>query len=306
MKEHLDPYIQYLSEEKGLSRNTLLSYRRDIAQYIEYMSQLGHTDPAATVRSHVQGYLLHLRKQGRAPATTNRSLVSVRSFYHYLIRSRVMDRDPTLELDTPKPVKRLPKVIGVEEVEKLLEAPGLNRPDPHCIRDRAMFELLYATGMRVTELISLDVESLNMEMAYIRCIGKGTRERHIPVNRMALHWIQLYLAEARGELLKPDKPEKALFINHLGTRLTRQGFWKIMKKYAKDAGVEAGITPHTLRHSFAAHLLENGADLKALQEMLGHSDISATQVYAELTRTRMKDVYNRTHPRANTLITERG
>lgn len=304
MNHYLNLYMKYLREDKGRSSNTIASYRRDLSQFFDYMQSCGIHALADTTRTHVQGYMLHLKKIGRASSTINRTLVAIRSFYHFLIMEQVMERDPTLNLDAPKPEKRPPVVLTLEETRRLLDAPDIHQPGG--LRDKAMLELLYATGIRVTELISLDVDSLNTEVGYIQCLGKGNRERIIPVNRIALEWQISYLREARPQLLKEDPNERSLFVNQFGTRLTRQGIWKLLKKYGKDAGIDETLTPHTLRHSFAAHLLQNGADLKSVQQLMGHADLSATDTYSSLMDTRMNEVYARTHPRNRQLVMERG
>lgn len=303
MNPHLTRYLSLLTEERGLAANTLQSYRRDLTQYLKDLEERGISLEESS-RTHVQTYLHALKRKGRAPATISRTLVSIRSFYQFLLEERVVERDPTLRLESPKPERTPPQVLTVEEAGRLLDAP---RTD-HAIglRDKAMLELLYATGIRVTELISLDLGHVNPEMGYIRCIGKSDKERLIPLHHQAAYWLERYLREVRPAWAVPEQGETALFPNHLGRRLTRQGFWKIMKKYAADTGIGTEITPHTLRHSFAVHLLENGADLKALQEMMGHADLSSTIVYARSNAARMKDVYNRSHPRANSLIHTEG
>lgn len=296
MKQHLESFSRFLSEERGLSLNTLHSYERDLNQYTDYLAENGVSSLEESTRSHLQGYLFYLKKMGRAPASLNRMLVSIRSFYKFLLQERIVDRDPTTNMDALKLEKRMPQVLTIAEVEQLLESPDTTLP--HGIRDKAMLELLYATGIRVTELVSLNTDSVNLDMGFLRCIGKSSRERIIPVSPVAIRWLRLYITDVRSKLIRADKDEHALFVNHLGTRLTRQGFWKIIKKYAKDADIIKEITPHTLRHSFAAHLLENGADLKSVQEMLGHADISTTQMYLQFSKSSMKDVYNQAHPRA--------
>lgn len=297
MQKWLNPFITYLSVERRLSPNTLESYERDVHQYLHYTELTYHvTDIEQSNKTHIASYLLHLRELGRASATVSRTLISIRSFYHYLIKERQLTQDPTLHIELPRQEKRLPMVLTIHEVEMLLEAPDSSLPQGQ--RDLTMLELLYATGIRVTELICLDVDSVNQEMGFVRCVGSGAKERIIPLGRMALDCIQLYIQTNRTKLVKPHKPEVALFVNQLGTRLTRQGFWKIIKKYAKEAQIEKEITPHTLRHSFATHLLDNGADLRSVQEMLGHADSSTTQIYTQVTRSVMKEVYDRTHPRA--------
>ncbi len=296
MMNHLQTFIHYLSVERGLAKNTLESYERDVTQYIEYIHEQGVVSLHQTAKSHIVNYLHKLKLQGRAPATLSRSMVSIRSFYQFLVRERLLDKDPSLNMETPKLEKRLPKVLTIAEVENLLEAPQSSSASG--MRDKAMLELLYATGIRVTELVSLDVGDVNLGMGFVRCIGKGSKERIIPLGKIAAQWLDRYVQSMRSKLLKRSKNETALFINQRGTRLTRQGFWKIMKRYALTASILKEITPHTLRHSFATHLLENGADLRSVQEMLGHADISTTQIYTHVTRARMKEVYDQTHPRA--------
>lgn len=294
MNQLIHEFITYLSVERGLATNTLESYGRDLRQYSEYLEADSETLDAVS-RSTVVAYLLHLQGQGKATATIARRLAALKAFYQFLLRERRINQDPTANLESPKLEKRLPKVLTVREVERLLA-----QPDPAQaagMRDRAMLELLYATGIRVSELVSLSVVDVNLEMGYIRCSGKGAKERIVPLGSLAIQSCTEYLERARGRLVKHES-EEALFVNHHGHRLTRQGFWKIVKKYADDAKIEKEITPHTLRHSFATHLLENGADLRSVQEMLGHADISTTQIYTHVTKGRLKEVYARTHPRA--------
>ncbi|PYI55015.1 site-specific tyrosine recombinase XerD [Paenibacillus flagellatus] len=296
MKRHLQTFIHYLSAERGLARNTLESYERDLNHYLAFIESLGVVSLGDTSKSTIVQYLLRLKQLGRAPATVSRNIVSIRAFYQFLLREKLIALDPSVDMEAPKLEKRLPKVLSVEEVGRLLEAPEPSGAGG--MRDKAMLELLYATGIRVSELISLNVDNLNLEMGFVRCTGKASRERIIPLGRIAVRWLGDYIGTMRPQLLRRSKPEEALFVNHLGTRLTRQGFWKIVKRYAREANIDAEITPHTLRHSFATHLLENGADLRAVQEMLGHADISTTQIYTHVTKSRMKEIYDRTHPRA--------
>lgn len=296
MKQHVLPFIHYLTVEKRLARNTLESYERDLMKYMDYLSEAGVPSALQATQTNIQLYVQQLRGQGRAIASVSRSLVSLRSFYHYLYRERLIPADPTIGLEAPKTQKKLPRVITVQDVEALLESPDTKTPSG--IRDKAMLELLYATGIRVSELIELDVDHIHLEMGFVRCPGKGGKERVIPLGRMAQQWLSAYLGGTREQLLRAEQPERALFLNHLGTRLTRQGFWKILKKAARSAGIGVEVTPHTLRHSFASHLLENGADLRAVQEMLGHADISTTLLYAQASKLRMKEIYDAAHPRA--------
>lgn len=296
MKQLLLIFIQYLSVEKGLAQNTLESYERDLTQYLEFVEKTGITQLQDTRKLTIQNYLLQLKKLGRASSSITRSMVSIRSFYQFLVRERMQELDPSLNMESPRLVKKLPKVLSIQEVESLLEAP--ETVTAYGMRDKAMLELLYATGIRVSELINLNAGHVNLGMGFVRCVGKGSKERIIPLGRIAAKWLNEYIQRMRHQLLRETKGDDALFINHLGTRLTRQGFWKIIKKYGREANILKEITPHTLRHSFATHLLDNGADLRAVQEMLGHADISTTQIYTHVSKTRMKEVYNRTHPRA--------
>ncbi|MDI3257302.1 MAG: site-specific tyrosine recombinase XerD [Kyrpidia sp.] len=295
MKTMIERFIRYLAIEKGLAPSTLGSYQSDLVRYADFLEHSGCRDWPDSSRRHIVAYLAHLQKLGRAPATVSRHLASMRSFYQFLEREGLMEANPTGQLDSPKADKRLPRVLNVDEVERLLAAP--EGRTPMGLRDRAMLELLYATGIRVSELVFLDVADVNLNMGYVKCYGKGSKERIVPLGSAALDAAHRYLTHGRPRLLKNGDPG-ALFLNHQGRRLTRQGFWKILKKHARTAGIQKVITPHTLRHSFATHLLENGADLRAVQEMLGHADISTTQIYTHVTQTRLKDVYLRTHPRA--------
>lgn len=295
MQDTLQDYLNYLSVERGLSKNTLESYARDLRQYLSYLKDKKKLKLSETTQATVIGYLLQMQAKGKATATLSRSLAAIKSYYHFLFREERIERDPTMNLDAPKQEKRLPRVLSVEDVERLLEQPDLKVPSG--IRDRAMLEVLYATGLRVSELVFLKVSDVNLEMGYIKCLGKGSKERIVPLGSMALKYVRHYLEHAR-RFLASSLHEDTLFLNHHGHRLTRQGFWKIIKKYAENIQLEEEITPHTLRHSFATHLLENGADLRSVQEMLGHADIATTQIYTHLTKNKIKEVYDKTHPRA--------
>lgn len=294
MKKLIHEFINYLSVERGLAMNTLESYGRDLRQYSQYL-QRDEADLDTVTRNTIVNYLMHLQTQGKATATIARRLAALKAFYQFLVREKMIKNDPTANLESPKLEKRLPKVLTVGEVERLLAQPAAEEASG--LRDRAMLELLYATGLRVSELVSLNVLDVNLETGYIRCSGKGSKERVVPLGTLAINSCREYLLRGRPKLVKEER-EEALFVNHHGHRLTRQGFWKIVKKYAEDARIEKEITPHTLRHSFATHLLENGADLRSVQEMLGHADISTTQIYTHVTKGRLKEVYARAHPRA--------
>ncbi|MFF2090202.1 site-specific tyrosine recombinase XerD [Paenibacillus sp. NPDC058174] len=296
MEDYVQSFIRHLAVERSLSPSTLESYGRDLSGLVDYLSEFDVSRPADVQRHHLSHYMLQLKETGRKAATLTRHIVSIRAFFHYLALEGVIAHNPAIYLESPKQEKKAPSVLSVEAAGLLLDAP---QPVTTAgIRDKAMLELLYATGIRVTELIMLNLDSVNLQLNIIRCVGSGMKERIIPFGRMAKDALEHYLEASRSELLKRSPGEEALFLNVLGTRMTRQGFWKMIKKYAKAAGIVEDITPHTLRHSFAAHLLENGADLRAVQELLGHADISTTQRYTRLAKVRMKDAYTQAHPRA--------
>jgi integrase/recombinase XerD len=292
MDEVIRNFIEELKSDKKLSRNTLESYARDIKQFLKFLHE-NNVEFKNVKKANVISYIIYLQKEGKAVSSISRSLASIRAFYHILIKNRIVSYDPTMDLESPKIEKKTPQILTIGEVEKLLSLP--NGSEDKGARDKAMLELLYATGIRVTELISLNMDDINIDLGCIKC--NGNKERIIPVGKIALKALESYLKIFRKSFLK-GKTESALFLNFHGERMTRQGFWKIIKYYSALANIEKEITPHTLRHSFAAHLLENGADLKSVQQMLGHSDISTTQVYAEMIKTRISDVYRKSHPRA--------
>lgn len=296
-KDALDDYLQFLRVERQLAANTLLSYERDLKSYLQYLKEVEQLDSLRNVeRIHILNHLSHLKETTMSSRTVARHISSIRSFHQFLIRERVVDKDPTVHLEMPQMDKKLPNVLSIEEVDALIETPDTSKANG--VRDQAMLELLYASGMRVSECISLDMEDVNLTMGFVRCFGKGGKERIIPLGKSALSSCKTYLSGARSELAKAGITTDALFINQRGKRLTRQGFWKLLKQHAQKAGIQKELTPHTLRHSFATHLIENGADLRAVQEMLGHADISTTQIYTHVSKTRLKDVYSQFHPRA--------
>lgn len=296
MRSHLQPFMEYLSRDKGLSPNTLESYGRDVTQFLDFAEGRGAVSLEEIRKPLVMLYLGSLGAAGKAASTVNRNTVSLRAFFHYLLKEGLIFQDPTLEMESMKPDKKPPMVLSVAEIEQLLASPDTGTTQG--IRDKAMLELLYATGIRVSELISLDVGDVHTGMKYARCTGTSGKERVVPIGVIAAEAVAAYTSEARDKLLRNDSEETALFLNSLGGRLTRQGFWKVIKKYAREAGIQQDITPHTLRHSFAAHLLEGGADLRSVQQMLGHADISTTQIYSGIARKNMKEVYEQHHPRA--------
>lgn len=291
MEDALQDFLHYLHIERGVSENTLTSYKRDLRAYLYFMRI---ADPNEIKRYHIVNYLQHLNQQGKATTTIARNLSAIRTFHQFLLREGIASQDPSHQLETPKKSRKLPKVLSSKDVEALLD---IESNTPLSIRNKAMLELMYATGLRVTELVELTLDDLHLEMGFVRCMGKGSKERIIPVGRMAKEAMDIYLQSARPTLLKKQRTDK-VFLNHLGRPITRQGFWKIIKELSIEKNIQKEITPHTLRHSFATHLLENGADLRAVQEMLGHADISTTQIYTHVTKARLKDVYQSFHPRA--------
>lgn len=295
MEGYVNEFINYLAVERGLAQNTLESYGRDLHQFQIYLKNGNMEILKDSNRTTILSYLNSLQSKGRAVSTISRNLAAIKSFYQYLVRERYLDKDPAANLESPKLEKKLPRVLSITEVEELLKQPSGFLPTG--LRDKAMLELLYATGIRVSELISLNISDVNVDMGYIKCYGKGAKERIVPLGSIAAKCVQDYVGKGRSKLIRTYE-EAALFVNHHGNRLTRQGFWKIIKKYAHEADINKEITPHTLRHSFATHLLENGADLRSVQEMLGHADISTTQIYTHVTKNRLKEVYDKTHPRA--------
>lgn len=289
----VENFLDFLQKDKKLSDNTLQSYNRDIKLYGNYL-EANNMDMLECDEASIKTYLDSLKDNGKAVSTVSRNLASLRSFYQYLHKTKVVSDDPTLNLESPKIERKAPKVLSTEQVELLLSQPKC--VDLKGYRDKAMLELVYATGIRVTELISLNTEDINLENGYIKCAGR-TKQRIIPIGNLAINALKEYMDKSRNVLLKSED-DTALFVNMNGQRLTRQGFWKIIKQYKTQANIDVDITPHTLRHSFAVHLLQNGAELRAIQEMLGHSDVSSTQVYAQMEQNRIKDVYMKTHPRA--------
>ncbi|MBA2879074.1 integrase/recombinase XerD [Anoxybacillus kamchatkensis] len=298
VEDQVKDFIHYLIVERNLAHNTIVSYERDLKKYVQYLQKVEQQCRWNDVtRFHIMQFLKFLKEKGSSPKTIARHLASVRSFHQFLLREKAVDQDPTVHIETPQLPRKLPNVLSMAEVEALLEAPKQNTP--FSIRDKAMLELLYATGIRVSELIQLNVSDVHLTMGFIRCYGKGRKERIVPIGKMATEALKRYMEQGRPELLQRKKgTTDALFLNHHGERLTRQGCWKILKRLAQEANIQKPLTPHTLRHSFATHLLENGADLRAVQEMLGHADISTTQIYTHVTKTRLKDVYKQFHPRA--------
>ena len=293
MEKQVKLFLDFLKDDKKLSDNTLQSYRRDIEQYEKYVSD-NKIKYLKVTEETILEYMEYLREENKKESTISRSLASIRSFYQYLIRVKKIKKDPTMTIESPKINKRTPNILTSKEVELLLDQP--KDVDLKGTRDKAMLEFAYATGMRVTEMISLDIDDVKLDEGYVVCRGRS-KSRNIPLGSMSLKALKEYIDDARPYLIR-DESEEALFVNVNGTRLTRQGFWKIVKYYKEQAHIEKDITPHVLRHSFATHLLQNGADLKAIQTMLGHSDISSTQVYMQFQDPGIKNEYKKAHPRA--------
>ncbi len=295
MLKQLQNYTNYLAVEKGLAKNTLESYRRDLDKFIAFMHKQKITSPEMVDQKALNLFIGDLKKNGRATSTISRCIASIRSFFTFLLQEGIIENNPALDLASPRIEKKLPRVLTTGEVDLLLDQPKLS--EHNGLRDKSMLELLYASGIRVSELVGLNITDFDPKVGYLRCLGKGMKERIVPIGSMAVNCVSEYLGNSRAKLFGKNG-ETALFVNHHGARMSRQGFWKILKKYARKSNIKGEITPHTLRHSFATHLLENGADLRSVQEMLGHSDISTTQIYTQITRRKIREVYDKTHPRA--------
>ena len=293
MEKTLDGFITYLHNVKKKSENTVLSYNRDLTKFIKYLRTNTITSLDKVEEKDLEKYIKELNDNGFKSATVSRNIASLKAFFHYLNNEGVLSNDPTKSLKSPKIEKKIPEILTTDEVFALLEQPSGDSPKE--IRDKAMLELLYATGIRVSELINLETSDVNLKTSSILC-RDGSKSRTIPYGKKAKDALTRYLEGAR-EAIVDNKESTILFANCSGQKMSRQGFWKLIKHYAKKAGIESDITPHTLRHSFAAHLVENGADLRSVQEMLGHSDISTTQIYANMSHSHIREVYNRTHPR---------
>lgn len=295
MKEHIEEFINFLSVERGLANNTLLAYRRDLNKYALYLKKNGVEDSENIVRDNITEFMYVQKNDNISANSICRSLSAIRMFHRFLVRERFSKEDPTNLVDTPKIWKKVPDVLSSAEVVAIISAAKGKGLQP--LRDRAILELFYATGMRVSELVNLNVGSVNLEVGYVRCVGKGSKERIIPVGRNAREAIVKYCEKIRPKLVR-DKFETHLFLSRLGKKLSRQSIWKLIKRYALKAGINPDkIMPHVLRHTFATHLLEHGADLRSVQEMLGHSDISTTQIYTHVDKERLKTVHKEFHPR---------
>ncbi len=294
MDQLLDQFLHYLVVEKGLSQNTLEAYSRGLARFLDHLKGKKIQDVRDVSKFDVQGFLLALRKKNLNTKSIVRDLAAIRSFFRFLTQEGILEINPIEDLESPKVAKTLPEILSLKEIEQILEQPDLQTPLG--MRDRAMLEMLYATGMRVSELTHLPTHQLNLEGGYVLLYGKGSKERIVPLGSEAMKWVALYLQGARRTLSK-GKESAFLFVNRSGRGMSRQRFWKNLKNYAKKAGLHKRITPHLLRHSFASHLLERGADLRSVQMMLGHVDISTTQIYTHVTGEKLKKVHKQYHPR---------
>ncbi len=296
MENEIHNFIEYMHHTKKSSGNTEVSYERDLRKMMQFLNaECQVSDLSQVTETNLNSYMLYLERNQFASSTVSRSVASMRAFFHYLYQEKKIEQDPAEHLKPPKVEKKMPDILSVQEVDLLLRQPS--DKTPKALRDKAMLELLYATGIRVSELIGLKMTDLNLRMGYIIC-HETEKDRIIPFGNMAKKALQDYLQNARESFLKEES--EMLFTNRSGDSMSRQGFWKLLKAYAKDAGIDKDITPHTLRHSFATHLLQNGADLKSVQEMMGHSDISTTQMYRNVGVNKIRDVYAKAHPRGNT------
>lgn len=295
MKDNVEDYLRYIQIERGLSENTIESYRLDLKEYVIFLNKQGITSWEVSV-DQLNNFLAQEKDRGKATTSIARLLSSLRRFYQWLIRKDIIKIDPILKIDSPKKEHRLPLALSNAEVNKLLQMPDTNKKLG--IRDRAILETLYATGMRVSELLNLKEEDLYTDLNLVKVIGKGSKQRLIPITELALGWINKYNKEVReSQLLKTKEWSSNIFFNARGKPMTRQAVWQLIKKYCQLANIQKKVTPHTLRHTFATHLLENGADLRVVQEILGHSDIGTTQIYTNLTQHHILEVYKDTHPR---------
>lgn len=292
-QQDMKQFVSYMEQEKNASNSTVVSYQRDLKKLFLYLDEKGIHRIDEITSTNLNSYILQMEKQGFSTSSVSRSVASMRAFFHYLFKMRKMPEDPSEKVHSPHVDKKMPEILTMEEAILLLEQPDTSTEKG--LRDKAMLELLYATGMRVSELLALKVEDVNLPMNYVFCREKS-KERVIPFGKEAEHALREYLTKSRGKFVKDDA-EMYLFTNCSGDSMSRQGFWKIIKAYVKKAGIKKDITPHTLRHSFGAHLVQNGADLRAVQEMMGHADISTTQMYMDMNVKRVREIYAKAHPR---------
>jgi integrase/recombinase XerD len=296
MFDYEKEFLEYLKEQKSMSQNTMVAYSCDVLEFSKVLADKSKSKLKDASNTDIVSYLLKLKTEGKSAATVNRKTASLRTYYNYLVEKSYIAENPTANIKSPKVAKKEPEFLAIEEVERLLALPNDSIKG---IRDRAILELLYATGIRVSELIKANLRDVNLRMGFITCTGEFGKARIVPMGRLAKTAMEEYILEARERLINSEANDNvALFVNYMGQRMTRQGLWKLLKEYAKQAGIDSKITPQTLRNSFAVHMIQNGADLKTLQELLGHEDISATQAYLKVTQNKIKEVYDKTHPRA--------
>lgn len=294
MKELIDTFLNYLSVERGLANNTIISYREDLNTYLDFIEKSNIDVLSKISKNNITNFMFNQKEKGIAVNSIARRLAAIRMFHRFLTRERILKDDPSTLIDSPKLWKKIPETLSLNEVEALIAQPDVRSAQG--LRDRAILETLYATGMRVSEAVNLRKDNVNLDIGFLRCIGKGNKERVIPLGKKAIASINKYLETARGKLLN-GKESEFLFVSRVGKNISRQSFWKILKKYAKLARIKKPIKPHILRHSFATHLLEHGADLRSVQEMLGHSNISTTQIYTHINKDRLKNIHRQFHPR---------
>ena len=294
MRELIDTFLNYLSVERGLSNNTIISYREDLNAYLDFMSGR-HIDALSKIhREDITNFMLNQKDKGISANSVARRLAAIRMFHRFLAREKVLKSDPTNLIDSPKLWKKIQDTLTLNEIEALISQPDIR--DKQGIRDKAILETLYATGMRVSEAVNLKIDNVNLDIGFLRCIGKGNKERVIPLGKKAILSLKRYLEVSRPHFLK-NRTCEFIFVSRFGKKISRQSFWKLIKRYARQARIKKPIRPHILRHSFATHLLERGADLRAVQEMLGHSNISTTQIYTHINRDRLKSIHRQFHPR---------
>ncbi|TRZ49448.1 site-specific tyrosine recombinase XerD [bacterium] len=294
MRELIDIFLNYLSVERGLSGNTMVSYRQDLSHYMDFLSRRRIDSLSKTDKNDIVNFMLDQKDRGLSANSIARRLAAIKVFYRFLVRERILKEDSTSLIDSPKLGKKIPETLSLNEVEALLAQP--NARVTQGSRDRAILETMYATGMRVSEVVNLRLDNVNLEAGFLRCIGKGNKERVIPLGKKAIASIQRYIEAARNKLLG-KKVSDYLFVSRFGKKISRQSIWKMIKKYARDARIKKPLKPHTLRHSFATHLLERGADLRSVQEMLGHANISTTQLYTHINKDMLKSIHRKFHPR---------
>ena len=296
MDRYINDFINYLSTEKKMAQNSLEAYRRDVLEFAEFIREKQSFTLVEASNTEIVAYLLKLKNEGKSAATVNRKIASLRAFYGYLFVQKVVKENPTSNIKSPKIERKTIEYLTIEEIEELLGKPDHSLKG---LRDKAILELLYATGIRVSELVEMNLEDVNLRMGFVTCTGEHGKARIIPMGRPSRAAVEEYIYEVREKFFKEgSSDEKALFVNYSGNRFTRQGMWKLLKEYAKLAELENKLTPQTLRNSFAVHMIQNGADLKSLQELMGHEDITATQIYLSVSKNRIKEVYDRAHPRA--------